>query len=85
MTTRPTFEQLKAEEIPLQSAAVDLEGGSMPTCLTLFERYFKCFGAPHLPLSALEEKVGSIVLFRRSRPDCALLPHGFDARLHTTN
>lgn len=46
MSTKPTFDKLMAEEVPLQRAALDLEGGNMPSCLSFFEQYFKCFG-PH--------------------------------------
>ena len=45
MATTRTFAALVAEELPLQSAAVDMEGGTMPSCLKLFDRYLSCYCA----------------------------------------
>jgi hypothetical protein len=35
--------ELTREELPLQSASVDMEGGNMPSCMTLFDRYLACY------------------------------------------
>lgn len=43
-----TFPELVHEELPLQSASVDMEGGSLPSCMALFDRYLSCY-CEHLP------------------------------------
>lgn len=57
--SRPTLEQLTAEEVPLQAAAVDLEGGTMPSCLKFFEHYFKCFGVLRATMSVAHQSAES--------------------------
>lgn len=43
-----TFDALVAEEIPIQHASVQMEGG-MPGCMTLLDRFLMCYSAPSLP------------------------------------
>lgn len=36
------FEELVLEEIPIQTASVEMEGG-VPSCMTLFDNFLLCY------------------------------------------
>ncbi len=68
--TKPTFDQLVQEEVPIQSASVAMEGG-MPSCLTLFDNFLLCYCKSPLSLGlSLAEAEGLPNPQRSPRRDC---------------
>jgi len=43
---RRSFDEIVKEEESIQSASLDMEGGQMPTCLALFDRFLLCYSIP---------------------------------------
>lgn len=75
---RQRFDQLVAEEIPIQRASVAMEGG-MPSCLTLFDNYLLCYCTSSSPLS------GSLNVAHLSLPAIQLSPPSSGPSIATVN